>query len=432
MVEWRDINGYEGLYLVNSGGDIYSVRANKVLKQFYRGSRADNKYLVVDLNSGGNRKTVSVHRVVAEAFIPNPNNLPCVNHKDGNKDNNCSDNLEWCTYSENNYHAFRTGLKNIPSGTKNKNSKLSYDDVVAIKKCLILGDPEYGTRPLSRKYGVDHNVILDIYHNRKYQDVHIPYTYFVSSDIHSAYTIWMDALKKAGFNKNKYSHKIIVCGDLFDRMDETVQTYWFAKEMCEQDRFIYIKGNHESLLFDCVHEIRCGRVPSSHHFHNGTVKTICQFCGQSEWIVYDPTWRDKICETMQPVLDFISDNCVDYAELGDYIFVHGWVPCYKGLDDFRNASSEDWERARWDNGMEMWSYPRCRVGGKTVVVGHWHCSWGWSHLKQERKEFPKKNRVDWQKSFEPFVDDGIIALDACTAYSGLCNVIVIEYGGEEQ
>ena len=433
MTEWRDINGYDGLYRVNSGGDIYSVRTNKVLKQFYRGSRADNKYLVVDLSRCGNRRTVSVHRVVAEAFIPNPNNLPCVNHKDGNKDNNCADNLEWCTYSENNYHACRTGLKNIPSGTKNKNSKLSYDDVVAIKKCLILGDPEYGTRPLSRKYGVDHNVILDIYHNRKYQDVQIPYTYFVSSDIHSAYTIWMDSLKKAGFNKNKYSHKVVVCGDLFDRMDETVQTYEFAKEMSELDRFVYVCGNHEELLFDCVNDIIRGGV-SSHHISNGTFKTICDFTGMNKYDLYQgpygPMNSKEFLEKIRPLLDFIEERAVDVAELGDYICVHGWIPCdpHKGvIPDNWNTADANWDEARWINGMSAW-HRGARLPGKTIICGHFHCSWGWSHLKQDRKEFPTRNLVDWKKSFEPFVDDGIIALDACTAYSGLCNVIVIEEG----
>ena len=426
MSKWADIKGYEGLYRVNSNGEIYSVRANKVLKQFYRGSRPDNKYLVVDLRSGGNRKTVSVHRVVAEMFIPNPDNLPCVNHKDGNKDNNCSDNLEWCTYLENNNHAIKNGLKKYKIGIKNKNSKLTYDEVVEIKKCLILGDSKYGTRPLAEKYGVDHKVIMDIYHNRKYQDVQIPYTYFVSSDIHSAYTIWMNALKEAGFNENKYSHKIIVCGDLFDRMDETVQTYEFAKKMSEQDRFIYVKGNHETLLKDCVEEFYSGRMPRLHHFHNGTIKTICQFCGQNEWIVYDPSWRDKICETMRPILDWIDEKSVDYFEIGDYIFVHGWIPCCNELDDFRNATEADWEKARWENGMAMWRYPFFRVAGKTIVCGHWHCSYGWSHIRQERKEWPQPNRKDWLKSFEPFIDDGIMAIDACTAYSRICNVIVIE------
>jgi hypothetical protein len=80
--DWKDIDGYEGLYRVNADGDIYSVKSKRVLKQFWRGSRPDNKYLVVDLHNNGNGNTVSVHRIVAQAFIPNPNNLPCVNHKD--------------------------------------------------------------------------------------------------------------------------------------------------------------------------------------------------------------------------------------------------------------------------------------------------------------------------------------------------------------
>ena len=248
--------------------------------------------------------------------------------------------------------------------------------------------------------------------------------YFVTSDVHSFFDIFYQELLKNGFEIDNPNHKVIVCGDLFDRGDQTVELFEFIKNL--DDRVVYVKGNHESLLEDCMLEIYAGKVPSSHHFHNGTVKTICQFCGQNEWIIYDPTWRRKICDTMQPILDWIDEKCVNYFELGNYIFCHGWVPCHQGLDDFRDATEEDWERARWENGMEMWKNPKCRVDGKTVVCGHWHCSWGWSHIRQERKEFPDRNRKDWRKSFEPFVDDGIVALDACTAYTNLCNVIVIE------
>ena len=250
--------------------------------------------------------------------------------------------------------------------------------------------------------------------------------YFVTSDVHSFLDELMVALTEKGFEKDNLDHILCICGDLFDRGDKTVELFEFVKNLQEQDRLIYVTGNHESLLFDCMSEIYKGRVPGGHHFSNGTVKTICQFCGQNEWIIYDPSWRDKICEIMQPVLDFIADNCVDYAEIGDYVLVHGWIPCYQGLDDFRDATSDDWERARWNNGMEMWKNPACRVDGKTVICGHWHCSYGWSHIRQKRKEWPQKSRKDWKTSFEPFIDDGIMAIDACTAYTGLCNVIVIE------
>lgn len=253
--------------------------------------------------------------------------------------------------------------------------------------------------------------------------------WFVTSDVHSYFDVFYAALIAKGFEIDNPDHKLIICGDLFDRGNGTVELFEFVKRL--GDRFVYVLGNHEDLLFDCMDEIRAGRIPSAHHRSNGTIKTICQFCGENEWIIYDPTWRDKICDTMQPILDWIDKKSVDYFEVGDYVFVHGWVPCYQGLDDFRNATKDDWERARWDNGMEMWKYPRCRVEGKTVVCGHWHCSWGWSHIRQMRKEWPNASHKDWQKSFEPFVDDGIIALDACTAYSGLCNVIVIEEDSNE-
>ena len=264
--------------------------------------------------------------------------------------------------------------------------------------------------------------------------------FFVTSDVHSFLDELMTELTENGFETDNKDHILCICGDLFDRGSQPRQLFEFVKELQAQDRLVYVAGNHESLLFDCMHEIACGKVPSQHHFHNKTVETICRICDQSEWIIYDPTWRDKICETMQPVLDFISDNCVDYAEIGDFVLVHGWIPAttkdklpyhytrnrkFEFNPNWRDASSEEWEQARWLNGMEMWK----NVGhpeNKTVICGHWHCSWGWSHLKQERKEFPPTNYKDWQRSFEPFIDDGIMAIDACTAYSGLCNVIVIE------
>lgn len=250
--------------------------------------------------------------------------------------------------------------------------------------------------------------------------------YFVTSDVHSFLDELMVALNGKGFEKDNPDHVLCICGDLFDRGDQSVKLFEFVKKLQEQDRLIYVTGNHESLLFDCMREIYRGQMPSPHHRHNGTIKTICQFCGQNEWIIYDPTWRDKICSVIQPVLDFISDNCVDYAEIGDYVLVHGYIPCAHGAESFRLASSEAWERARWENGMEKWKNPNNRIDGKTIVVGHWHCSYGWSHIDQKYKEFPQPSHNHFKHSFQPWVKDGIIAIDACCAYSGKLNCIVIE------
>ena len=96
---WKDIPGYEGLYLASNNGDIYSVKRGIILKQRNKG-----KYKRVNLCKDGVVNTHSVHRLVAMAHIPNPHNLPMINHKDENPANNCVDNLEWCdAYYNNNY-----------------------------------------------------------------------------------------------------------------------------------------------------------------------------------------------------------------------------------------------------------------------------------------------------------------------------------------
>lgn len=94
----KDIKGYEGIYGITSCGRVWSYKNKKFLKP------ADNGkgYLHVNLCKDGKVKHFSVHRLVAEAYIPNPDNLPQINHKDENKANNCLQNLEWCDAKYNN------------------------------------------------------------------------------------------------------------------------------------------------------------------------------------------------------------------------------------------------------------------------------------------------------------------------------------------
>lgn len=90
---WKEIPNTEGLYLISDKGRVFSVRSNRLLKRQYQ----SNGYERTELNINGVSKKYFVHRLVAEAFLPNPNNYPIVNHKDENPKNNCVDNLEWCT-----------------------------------------------------------------------------------------------------------------------------------------------------------------------------------------------------------------------------------------------------------------------------------------------------------------------------------------------
>ena len=118
---WKDIKGFEGLYQVSNYGKIRNSRNNKLLK-----TQKDIKnYVVITLKNKEKKYTLKVHRLVAQAFVENSLNKPQVNHIDGNKENNFVDNLEWVNNSENQYHAYKTGLKKRKIGIYRKQLRLA-------------------------------------------------------------------------------------------------------------------------------------------------------------------------------------------------------------------------------------------------------------------------------------------------------------------
>jgi hypothetical protein len=138
--EWKDIKGYEGRYQVSSFGRIKSlerdvVRNNwsgrittkHVREKIKKPCLGPQGYMVTSLNKGNNSKRHSMHRIIAEAFIANPENKPFINHINGIRHDNRIENLEWCTPKENNIHSFQVlGRKSGMLGKKGalcKNSK---------------------------------------------------------------------------------------------------------------------------------------------------------------------------------------------------------------------------------------------------------------------------------------------------------------------
>lgn len=162
---WKYIPGFEGQYMANENGMIKSVKRTitsktgqkytlpeKILKQ----NKNKNGYMLVQLSKNGKIKGIYVHRIVAILFIPNPNNLPTVNHKDGNKQNCNAENLEWTSYSQNNQHAYDTGLK--PKGEGQYKAKLTEKDVREIRK-----NGKNGTfEEIALRYGVSKATIRDV------------------------------------------------------------------------------------------------------------------------------------------------------------------------------------------------------------------------------------------------------------------------------
>lgn len=162
MEQWKDILGYEEYYEVSNLGRVRSkerilphnindgnyVKKPKILK-----TQEKKGYEFVAICIDGVRKALPVHRLVAKAFLPNPENKPQVNHIDGNKLNNRLDNLEWATAKENVDHAVRTGL--IKKGSRSHRAVLNEDIVREIKIKLNNGDTQISiVRWLEATYGI--------------------------------------------------------------------------------------------------------------------------------------------------------------------------------------------------------------------------------------------------------------------------------------
>ena len=172
---WKDIKGYEGYYQVSNLGRIKSLGRyifiirnrgrqtyNQIVKEkILKTYKSSNGYLLVFLKKNNKTKSLFVHRAVATAFIPNIENKPQVNHKDGNKQNNCLDNLEWATHSENMQHAWKHHLiKNIENmligGEKGREKR--YRPILLLKNNIIV--KEFKNKiSACRFFNIDHKTI---------------------------------------------------------------------------------------------------------------------------------------------------------------------------------------------------------------------------------------------------------------------------------
>lgn len=158
----KPIKNFENLYEITDDGCVVSIRTGRVS----RGYKSSKGYLLFDFRRRKG-KCVPVHRLVAEAFIPNPQNKPQVNHIDGDKTNNKVENLEWVTNGENQIHAFKNNLQK--GNFEHPNSKLTLEQVLYIKNNCIAGSKIYGMQTLAKKFNVCSTTIKQIIQGKSYR-----------------------------------------------------------------------------------------------------------------------------------------------------------------------------------------------------------------------------------------------------------------------
>lgn len=251
--------------------------------------------------------------------------------------------------------------------------------------------------------------------------------YYVVADVHGFFSEMKNALEEKGYFDDGQPHKLIICGDLLDRGNEAQKIQDFVCGLPE-DEVILIRGNHEDLLDSMLGGWLRQSYYQEHHRHNGTTDSVLQLSKHSNEdldICPYEVYRDFVAT---PFVKEIMPRMIDYYETKKHIFVHGWIPYtatgdgnrkYRFNPDWREADIGEWQKARWYNGMDA-ANRGVIENGKTIVCGHWHCSYGHSRYENDGEEFGET------ANFNPYVAEGIVAIDACTAYSRKVNCLVVE------
>ena len=162
---WKPIEDFKDKYKVSNLGRIKNIRTNHI----YKTTNQQGDYFAINLYNETHKRTTRIHREVAKAFIPNPNNYPVVNHKDMNKQNNCVDNLEWCTYSYNTKDAIKKGANTMSGFNKYNKEKAhkKYGYIYQYDMSMKYINKHYSPLEASKKTGVCCRNILQVINHQE-------------------------------------------------------------------------------------------------------------------------------------------------------------------------------------------------------------------------------------------------------------------------
>lgn len=250
---------------------------------------------------------------------------------------------------------------------------------------------------------------------------------FVCSDLHSFFTPFKKALDEVGFIHNYSEHLLVVCGDIWDRGSESYEAYEFLNSL---NNVVLIRGNHEDLL----EEMLARGYGEKHDHANGTTWTVCQI---ADAIGVRAKSTYEVCKAVEDFIKPFLNKFVNYFETKQFVFTHSWIPCkvhfdgegeskpwytrnktYEYMSDWREANEVEWEEARWGNPFKM-AEAGLNQTGLTLVHGHWHNSW-------PRANYEGKPEFGEGADFSPYYGNNCIGLDACTAHTNKCNILILE------
>lgn len=173
MEIWKPTVGIPG-YEVSNLGRVKKIPCGRGFNSVERIKTpviSKDGYLMLNWKTlDGKQHSKPIHRIVAEAFIPNPEQKDTVNHIDGDKKNNSATNLEWATRSEQLTHAYIHGLRSSHRGEQSTNSKLSKDDVEFIRKNTVKRSRTHGIPAMARKFGVSYETIYNVLSGKTYKE----------------------------------------------------------------------------------------------------------------------------------------------------------------------------------------------------------------------------------------------------------------------
>jgi hypothetical protein len=164
MKQFRDTD-----YYITEDGNVH--RKCKISFKKLKPSISNVGYLRIGLTINKKQSKFLIHRLVAECYISNPNNLPVVEHRDDIKTNNHVLNLFWSTTADNNKHALKSGVRKLPKGIKHYKSKLSINDVQWIRQYYIPRHTEFGSTALGKKFNVSQSLISNIVKNKRMKNI---------------------------------------------------------------------------------------------------------------------------------------------------------------------------------------------------------------------------------------------------------------------